>query len=320
LVIEEMGRVPALKADAEVDALFQLPLGEFTPARNALAKKLEKEGRRDEAARVKDLAKPPLSAWAVNQLYWRQRGSFERLMTAGDRLRSAQASQLRGKGGELGEPLAARSAALGELTRHVAAILAEAGHPSSPDLMRRITTTLEALAAYGSGASAPVAGRLTADVGAHGFGALAGLMPGKSGEARAPQEPRVLPFASPQERKAAREKLDPEERKRLEDAERKAKLAAAAAAVRAAEQSLAAARKDASRAESTLRQAAARAKDAQKQHDALAPRLEKAAAAAERARQEAHRIAAQAEEAAQAVADAERMLEDARGRYESLKY
>ena len=80
----------------DIDALFRLPLGEFTAARNALAAKLKNAQRADEAARVMGLAKPPVSAWAVNQLYWRHREPFERLLAAGDRLRTAQASQLRG--------------------------------------------------------------------------------------------------------------------------------------------------------------------------------------------------------------------------------
>jgi hypothetical protein len=42
----------------DVDALFRLPVAEFTSARNALAARLKKSGRSDEAASVKALAKP----------------------------------------------------------------------------------------------------------------------------------------------------------------------------------------------------------------------------------------------------------------------
>src|SRR5437773_10087717 len=55
--------------ESEVDRLYQLPLSEFTAARNALAKTL----KGDEAARVRALAKPTVVPWAVNQLYWRDR-------------------------------------------------------------------------------------------------------------------------------------------------------------------------------------------------------------------------------------------------------
>jgi hypothetical protein len=303
---------------SDIDALFQLPLAEFTAARNALASKLKKAERPDEVAEVQALTKPPVSAWAVNQLYWRHRSAFDRLIGAGDRLRTAQASQLRGKGGELKEPLEARRAALGELTQQAATLLRESGHNPSPDLMRRITTTLEALATYGSRASASAAGRLTDDVNAPGFEALADLLPDKGAGTRDHGQRRVLPFVSQRERKASREKLSPEERKRQDEAERKQQLASATAALRDAERSLADARKSGERAEASLKKAAARAKETQKEQDALSARLEKATAAADQARQEARSIAAEAEEAAQAVADAERALEEAKKRIKSL--
>src|SRR5260221_13482651 len=63
--------------DAEIDRLYQLPLDEFTPARNALAK-----GAGGEAARVRALSKPPVAAWAVNQLYWRKTEVWNALLAA----------------------------------------------------------------------------------------------------------------------------------------------------------------------------------------------------------------------------------------------
>src|SRR5688572_27280395 len=74
-------------ADEEIDDLFRLPLPEFTAARNALAKKLGKLGSVDEAARVKSLAKPPATAWAVNQLYWQDPQAVERLIGVTERVR-----------------------------------------------------------------------------------------------------------------------------------------------------------------------------------------------------------------------------------------
>ena len=311
-------------SDSEIDALFRLPLNEFTAARNALAAKLKQAGRTDDAARVKGLAKPPISAWAVNQLYWKHRGVFDRLLAAGDRLRSAQASQLRGKGGELREPLEARRAALSELSQDATGLLREAGHTPSPDLMRRITTTLEALATYGSRDAAAAAGRLTDDIDPPGFEALASLVPsGRSGgsdrSARAHGANRVLPFVAQRGRTAASEKkLSPEERKRKDEAERRERLAAAVTAIRDAQRSLEEAQRNEARAEAALKKAAARAKDTKKEHDALSARMEKVAAEAEKARDEARRVAVEAEEATQAVADAERALEQARREHKSL--
>ena len=83
-------RVDELEAD--VDALFRLPVAEFTVARNALAAELKKSGRGEDAARVKALAKPSISAWAVNQLYWDHREEFDQLIALGERIHQAQKS------------------------------------------------------------------------------------------------------------------------------------------------------------------------------------------------------------------------------------
>lgn len=294
---------------ADIDALFQLPPDEFTAARNELAARLKGAGKLDEATRVKGLSKPPVSAWVVNQLFWRHKKTFERLMAAGERLRKAQASQLRGKGGDLREPLEARREAIESLSRDAVVLLRESGHAASPDLMRRITTTLEALASYANHPTAPRAGHLTTDIDAPGFDALAALIPRGSGGKRGDEPSRVIPFARKQ---APPRSKDPRERKKQEEADRKARLAAAIAAIQAAEKSLAEARKAAARAEAALKRAAARAKEAERAKEASGARYEKATAAADKARQDARKIASEAEDAAQAVEDAERAVQQAR--------
>src|SRR5262245_41159258 len=134
-----------MAADTDVDDLFKLPLSEFTAARNTLAATLKAAARADDAASVKMLPKPSVSAWPVNHLYWQHRKPFDQLIAAGELLRKAQASQLAGKGGEMRAPIEARRVALADLTRRAATLLHESGHPATPDLTRRITTTLEAL-------------------------------------------------------------------------------------------------------------------------------------------------------------------------------
>ena len=54
--------------DDQIDRLYQLPLDEFTSARNALAKEAGPE-----AAAIKRLEKPNTAAWAINQLFWKDR-------------------------------------------------------------------------------------------------------------------------------------------------------------------------------------------------------------------------------------------------------
>jgi hypothetical protein len=299
-----------VQTTSDIDGLFQLPPAEFTAARNALAGKLKKAGKEAEADRVKLLPKPSLPAWAVNQLYWRHRKAFDRLIEAGERFRKAQGAQLSGKNADLRGPLDARREALSELTRLAAGVLRHAGHNATPDLTRRVTTTLEALATYGAHPGAPPAGRLTDDIDPPGFEALAALVPQVGRTKRSGAEPsRVIPFQQKtREPRASRKKVSPEEEARRREEEHKAQIAAAKTAVAEAERMLREAKKAAEQAEAELKKAAARAKETEKEKSEIEKRLEKVAAAADEARQEARRVASQAEEAAQAVEDAERAL------------
>lgn len=295
----------------DVDGLFQLPLDQFTAARNALAGRLKKSGRVDDAASVRALDKPTLSAWAVNQLYWRYRAEFERLIKTGEQFVKAQGAQLSGGTANLHAALDARREALSQLAARAADVLRESGHPTSSDTMRRITTTLEALATYGHHPDSPHSGRLTEDIDPPGFEALAALIPMSISPGKTPNEPtRVLPFKNTP-RKTRKKPLEPNEAdQRAERAEAQKRLAAAESALKDAA-------KAAAHAETALKKAAAAAKAADERKQAAEAHLEKAAAAADEARQEARRVAVQAEEAAQVVADAERAVEEARRRLSS---
>jgi hypothetical protein len=306
-------------AISDTDSLFQLPLDEFTAARNALAAQLKKAGHGDEADQVKALVKPPVSAWAVNQLYWRHRKAFDRLLAAGERFRKAQANQLAGKDTELREPLEARRQALSELSKIAGSLLRGAGHNPSPDTMRRVTTTLEALATYGTHPDAPRAGRLTDDVDPPGFEAVAALIPTTGGRRGHSSEPtRVIPFKQKEPKPGKKKKQTAEELEKEREEARKAQLAAAKAAVQEAERALRAAQRKAEQAEAALKKAAARAKEADKAKAALEKQWEKVVTAADETRQEARRVASEAEDAAQELEDAEQALEKAKKDLDSL--
>ncbi|HWN70928.1 MAG TPA: hypothetical protein VNM90_24970 [Haliangium sp.] len=163
--------------ETAIDALFQGPLDAFVSERNRLARDLR--GRDREASeRVHALAKPSVSAWAVNQAYWHARPQFSALLDAGEAVRALQQRVMRG---EAVEGLAAASARLHEALAPVARAAQQAleqdGHSASPQLMRRVITTLQALAAHGRADTAPPAGRLSADVDAPGFDLLTALAP-----------------------------------------------------------------------------------------------------------------------------------------------
>ena len=205
-----------------------------------------------------------------------------------------------------------RSHALADLAKLAAALLRESGHPPTPDLTRRVTTTLEALATYGNQDGAPKAGRLTADVDPPGFEALAALVPRSKGKGDSSGGPsRIIPFRAPAKAAPAK-KLTPAEKKRQEQQERDARHKAAMAALREAERTLREAQKALAQREAELRKAAARAKVTEKAKADLEQRFEKVSADADTARQDARRVASAAEEAAQSVQDAERALEKAR--------
>ena len=268
--------------DAEIDPLFQLPLAEFTGARNALAARLRKEGRAAEAERVKALVRPPAPAWVVNQLYWQDPRSFETLLIAGERVRHAQTGKLRNA--DLRALLDNKKQLMAAFRAKASAILEEGGHAASADAMRRVSATLEALAAWGSMEGVPRAGRLTAELEPPGFDTLAVLMGGKKLEAE-----KVLLFRAP---------------KPIEDpAATRTRLREA---VQAAEKALREAHRDAERAESALAKANARVAAVEKQKQEIDARYAEAKEAARLASSEAKKTA-------QAVADAERSLARAKG-------
>src|SRR5690606_19361105 len=95
---------------------------------------LRAAGDKPAAVRLVKLARPPLSAWAVNQLWWRAGESFQRLFAAAARLRAGDQSGA-----------SERREALVALEVRAAALLVEGGHAAHAATLRRVTTTLSAL-------------------------------------------------------------------------------------------------------------------------------------------------------------------------------
>ena len=295
----------------DVDGLFKLPLAEFTEARNTLATQLKKSGRRDDANLVKTLAKPSVSAWTVNQLYWNHRDAFEQLLATGQRFRKAQSS---GKVADMRGSLEARREALLHLSDLATSLLNDAGHNPAPDTIRRVTTTLEAISAYGSLSDGPTLGRLSQDVDPPGFESLASFVP-SAGTMRRTEEPARAPASQKASQKSVTAAVAKE--RQLEES-RQVRIAAAKVSVQAAKKSLADARARAQSFEAVQKKAHAEVKQAEKQLREAEERFRKAKAAAEAAAQRSRAIAADAEEATEAVEDARRTLEKASKELESL--
>ncbi len=287
----------------DVDALFQLPLDEFTTARNILASRLKKTGRGDEAEKVKALVKPPISAWAVNQLYWKHREAFNDLIAAGQHLIQAQKSQLAGKTADFQGAQAEQRRALSKASLLAEAVLQEAGHKQTPDLMRRINAALEALSTYSSLPDTPRPGRLTADVNPPGFESLASLIP-TARPAKAPiRLTRVSPTKPPL-KDIARTKDEKDDRR----------IATAKAQLETAEERLREARRAADDLATARRKAAADVGEAEKKRLEAEERYEFARAAKEEARTRLESATAEVEKAARALDEASQAVEKARKR------
>jgi hypothetical protein len=244
--------VAAPSLDAEIDRLYQLRLDEFTAARNALAKEAGKD-----SAEIKRLQKPPVAAWAINQVYWKRRPTFDALKKTASALQSTHTAVLSGKRGDLRAAGQAHEEALEGVLKAATDILRDAGQPTTEATRQAIATTLRALP------TAPDSpGRLTRTLQPGGFELLAGL-PVHAGRNVGPSQ------------KAARERPSPKA------AEPPAKVSARAKAVAKAREKANAALQTLRSAEQAARREEFEAARTAREADRAAERLEKARQALE---------------------------------------
>ena len=227
----------------EGERLYGLPLDEFVRERDALARRLRKEGRRTDADEVAKLAKPPVPAWAVNQLARRRSAEVARLLDTADALRRAQT----GGGGDFAQAAADEREAVRALVDAAAEILRESGRPPTDATLSRVGKTLQAAAADEQARGDLERGVLADELEPSGFGGLFGSLP----PAAAAPKPRPTP-----KRDRAREK------EAVARARARAKELRQAAAT--AERKVADARRALERAEREAAQARERAERAQR--------------------------------------------------------
>jgi hypothetical protein len=181
--------------EAELDRLYGVDLVEFVTERTRLAGALRKEGRRAEAERVKELRKPSLSVWVVNQLARTHRKEVDLLLDAGHRLAAAQRALLTGGDREAFEQ--ANTAERNALTRLSQAARTVLGSRASTATLERVTATFRAAAVSDAARPELARGRLMSDIDLSGFDALTGgpALPAKRAKARpkrATEDPREL--------------------------------------------------------------------------------------------------------------------------------
>jgi hypothetical protein len=276
--------------DARIDELYRLPLSEFTPARNALATSIGGADRQ----RVRRLAKPTVVPWAINQLYWRARKLYDRLLETGEALRTAQIGALKGKRNDVRAASDAHRAALAAAVAEAARIAEAGGARPGAEALSRM---LEALSLAPTRPEPP--GRLTEVLQPAGFEALLGVTP----------VARVEPPPQPVGRAAARTGKPSSERHADRATEGREPLRRAEAAREArARLAEAALRRRQDRTRRREQAAAERARAAAKNEAAKhLARVEKQHAAARKAFERAR---ARLSEAERAVADAKARMRE----------
>ena len=265
-----------VEVDDQIDRLYQLPLDQFTPSRNALAKEV---GPR--AAEIKRLEKPSAAAWAVNQLFWRERPIYDELIEASQQLRAAYREQLAGTSPDVRGAEATHRAAVKRATQRARAIIEAEGSTASDGVMVAVRETLDILP------SAVPPGRLTKPLKRTGFEALEGfIITAKPRPAPTRFEPRVA--------ESARSKPTDTEKRAREAAQRdremtRERLRFAEAAEREAEAALDRVRRAGERAQRTIErvqrefdEVSRNAKDLQKELAAAQSLYDRAAAERQR--------------------------------------
>lgn len=170
-------------SDDDLDQLFQLPLAGFIAGRNALAK----AARRPD---LKQLEKPSLAAWTVNQLYWHHRALLASLAVTATALRERHGQTLAGARADVSAAEHAHREALRACLTAAKGLLAEGGHPTTPATLDAIRDTLHAVPAP------EVNGRLTHALTRRGLEALAGLVVAPRPTSPPTPSPTALPTPS----------------------------------------------------------------------------------------------------------------------------
>ena len=174
---------------AEVaDELYGLTPAEFTAARDDRARQVRAAGQRDEAAAIKKLARPTVSAWLVNQLA-RAPDRMTRLYELGAELQEAQRTLA---GDRLRELSVQRRELINDLLPAASDLAGEAGQPASAAVLEEVRATLEAALADADARAAVQSGRLTKSLAYAGIGevdlsaalALAAVPKSRPGEGR----------------------------------------------------------------------------------------------------------------------------------------
>jgi hypothetical protein len=211
--------------DQALTELYRAPLESFIAERRRRSAELKAAGHKPDATRLAKAARPSISAWAVNQLWWHAREDFDELLESAAQLR-------KGKRAASG----AHRKALTKLTGRAQKLLSEAGHATADATLRRVSMTLSALAAAGGFEPEPP-GTLSKDRDPPGFEAFgiasaddasASSAPRNARSTQAKAEPNAPKHAPKYEAKSKPKSkaFEKQERQERREVERRAAAAA----------------------------------------------------------------------------------------------
>lgn len=276
--------------------LYGLPLEEFTPARDALAKELKAAGQKDEAAEVKRLRKPSVAAWALNRVARDHPEAIDGLRDAGGDLRAAQEEALAGDAGRLRDAGRALADEVDRVAALAGEVLQSAGRPASAAQQEKIVSTLRTAAVDDEAGDALGRGVLVDELESTGF-SLLGAGPALDGPSRRTAKAPSKTAGDGGDGRPARG----DGRGRLPGAEHPARKPKPS---KEALEAVEAARRELRRYDAEADTAATRARRRAERAEAAAKRAAEAQREAEEARAEAEEAAGEAEAARRAAAEA----------------
>lgn len=278
---------------AAADELYDLVPDEFTAARNARAKTVRADDRAL-AGRIGELRKPSPVAWILNRLVRRHADAVDELLELGDELRDAQAA---GDGKALTRIGGERRKLISGLLKQATELADAADRSPSRAVLDEVEQTLIAATVDATASEALRTGRLVRSLQAVGFEAvdLEGAVAGEASVARTAKR------KTPQRRETATTKGKADD---SGDGDAATRQAERDAAQRADEEQ--ANREARERAEADVREANARAEEAQRALAEAEDLLHAAEWNADELRDERHELEARLKELRSEIADAER--------------
>ena len=278
----------------QIGALYRLDPDEFVAARNELAKEVRAEDRKAATA-IRNLVKPTVAAWAINQVALSKPKAVTGVVQATVDLQAAQERALGGDRAALKAATDKRRKAVAAVVDAAVAALSAAGRAGEAH-REAIRNTVEAASLDSGAAALLAAGRIEHEMDAPAtFGGLdasesvdVAPAPQRTRRERSPKQATTADDAEELEREARRARAEAEDlaelaataRERAQDAAQQCRDARLA--VDAAEAQLKDAKRDLDRAMDAAKTTSMRAAEIERRAEDAKARAEELGAAAER--------------------------------------